>query len=173
LNLVSGRLSAKGCRISQNVSLANGFESDILAEQSYLTNGMFMVFQYIFVSKIPHAGLIEIQQIREAQLQYIRRSNWFSALRGLQFGYAVINCVCCDQASKGLIQAISNRPEQQLGLVELPVIIETNWAEAYHFRGKSNSALVTDLQKLAASAFGSCEMVTSKLSLADHVRGSR
>jgi len=119
LNIVQNRLATRDHRVSNSVHLDGNLRADIVAERNYLTKSMYLVFQYVFVTRIDNLGLQELQDVRAAQQQYSKHKNWLAAWRGLQFVYAVINCIFCESANEGIINIVENRPQQEVGFIEL------------------------------------------------------
>jgi hypothetical protein len=149
LNSIQSNLAANQCQVKNNVVLNDRFRADIVAERVYLSNGL--VVQITFVTKFNNAQLQDFIAIKQAQLEYLRRTHWFSSLRGLSFNYSIVNCVATDAAHPGLLKAVGNCPLVERGWVELPVVFESKWMQATYFKGKTNISQLADMQALTAA----------------------
>jgi hypothetical protein len=144
-------LQEYGCSTGRSVALASGRKADVAGSRTYFSwKGFVIQSQHLLVQSVEKATVDDVKRLFDDGFAYGKKVNWVPLLRGMQFGYMVIQCVATYEAQPELIRYVEQQPPKHWALFELPVVADLATSQLHYYRttGVWGAAFFSDMRKM-------------------------
>lgn len=135
---ITQRMCNRFC-VLNNVDLMDGFRADLMAKRTSFFWQLF-IFQstYVFFKYLDCPNKSDFENIYNHAVDYIKKTNPFSFLKGFLYGYTIIPCIITSNLNEEIIQYVNECPPMHLALFELPVLYDLKSKDTHYFKGKTS-----------------------------------